>query len=278
MPEDLAGLKEEMGKATRAVMESREMLTKAQEDSKATAKRADEALGKVALLEKAGEELTKEVRTAAEALAKVSKEHDEIMVRIQSNKLLPGSEDADKAGQEIARRSYSRMLRNMQHGDLGRGMDAAEKEFLMDIPAAIQKRALFVSQDELGGFLVNPVVSSRIVSKLVQVSPIRQAATVMGIGNAQSLKFSREVGVYTAGWSHERGTRTETTGEQFKGIEIFTHEQYALVRLGYQLIEDAAFPIESFVEGRISRQFAFIDRPTRSGCATSSRGSKAWLS
>lgn len=261
MPEDLVALKNEMGKATRGVLEAREMLTKAQEESKAVAKRADEALGKVATLEKGNEELTKEVRAAAETLAKVSKEHDEIMTRIQANKLLPGTEEGDKAGRAIAERAYSRMLRNMSRndGNLGHGMETAEKEFLLTIPEAREKRALFVSQDELGGFLVNPVVSTRIVNKLVQVSPIRQAATVMGIGNAQSIKFTRETGVYSAGWSHERGTRTETTGEAFKGIEIFTHEQYALVRLGYQLIEDAAFNIESFVEGRISRQFGRVE-------------------
>lgn len=261
MPEDLVTLKDEMGKVTRAVMESREILTKATDETKALGKRTEEALAKMGTIEAGNVELTKEVRKAAEDLARVSKEHDEIMTRIQANKVLPGSDADDKAGQEVARRSYTRMLRNMsrQDLDLGHGMDAAEKEFLMSIPEAKQKRALFVSQDELGGFLVNPVISSRVVSKLVQVSPIRQAATVMGIGSAQSLKFSREVGTFSAGWSHERGTRAETTGETFKGIEIMTHEQYALVRLGYQLIEDASFNIEAFVEGRITRQFARVE-------------------
>lgn len=243
MPEDLEQLKKGLGDATRALVEARGKMEAAETRATASETRTAAIEGEL-----------KEVR---EAHAKISKEHDEIVTRLQDpNGNLPGAHPDDKKGQEVAKRAYGKFLRNTD-ADVMRGLSAEEKVHVLTIAEARKEnRSLYVSNEELGGVLVNPVISNRMVEQLVQVSPLRSLATVMAIGSGQELKFTRETGQLTAGWTAERATRTETSGNEWKAIAVPTHEQYALVRPTHQLLEDVVFNLEAWLESRVIKQFS----------------------
>lgn len=189
----------------------------------------------------------------------LNKQGDEIIQRLQApDSGLPGADAEDKKGQELARRAHLKVVRGMALGN-GREMEqlsAEERELVMPhVSSAPGKRALSVSNDVLGGFLVMPAFTNRMIEKLVQISQLRQLATVMSIGTTE-LKMVAEAGVLTAQWVHERGTRAETTGNMWDLLTIPTHELYALVKPTHQLLEDSEFPLEAWLEGRVARQFA----------------------
>lgn len=243
MPEELEPLKVELGKATKALLESRKKLEDTEAKMGEVTARSTEQEAKLTKL--------------AEDHAKLSKEHDEIITKLQSPEgNLPGAHPDDKKGQAEAQRAYAKFLRNQSHGENTRGMSEAEKVHILTVAEGTkQNRSLYVSNEEMGGVLVNPVISQRMVDKLVQISRLREHATVMSIGSGEELKFTRETGVLTTGWAAERSTRTETTGMEWKGVTIPTHEQYALVRPTMRLLDDVLFNLEAWIEGRVTKQF-----------------------
>lgn len=249
--------KEALGKAERALMDAKGTLDTALAANAELAKRA----GAPALTPEQIAELPA-VKALGDNYKKLSDEVVQIMTSLQDpSKGLPGSHPDDKKGQETARRAHTKWVRNARienatNEDLVRGLNAEEREHCYTMQEAREKRSLYVSSDELGGFLVNPVTSGRIIDQVVQVSPIRALAQVMSISGGGVLRMNRENGQITAGWTAERGTRSETTGNLWKAVEIPTHEQYALLRPSWQLLDDVAFNLEAWLEGRAGRQFA----------------------
>lgn len=198
-----------------------------------------------------------EIKLMREERDRLSKQHDEMLVQLQAPKTLPGNDPADEKGQKAARAAHVKFLRNSMQNDPFKDFTSEEKEFMLELNSApAEKRSLFVSNDELGGVLVNPTVSQRFIEKLVQISRIRELASVQAISTGQSLKMNKETGLLSAVWAQERATRAETTGNTFGQVEIFTHENYAMVRPSYQLIADAMVNIEAWIERAVSKQFA----------------------
>lgn len=248
MAEAVEQLKEDLGKAVRGLAEAKAKL-------EATEQR-------LVTLGTGEEQRATELKKIQDEVAKLSKEHDEITLRLQDpNGNLPGVNPADVRGREVAARAWGKFLRNVATPgeDLSKGMNAEEKLHVLTIKEMaqdLQRRSIYVSNDELGGFLVNPVITQRMLEKLVQVSPLRQYATVMGIGSGQEAVMFREIGTLTANWTAERGTRTDgTPAALWKREQIATHEQSCLVPLSHQMVEDTLFNIEGWVESRANKQF-----------------------
>jgi len=61
---------------------------------------------------------------------------------------------------------------------------------------------------------------------------------------------------FSAAWVAEQGTRSETTGYTTQLEEIPTHEQYALVDISTQMLEDSVFNLEAEMQGEFAEQFA----------------------
>jgi len=118
----------------------------------------------------------------------------------------------------------------------------------------VESKALSVDSDPDGGFLVTPQMSSEIVKKVFESSPVRQLASIQTI-STDSLEILEDLGEVGSGWVGEQAARPETTTAQFKKIVIPVHELYAQPKSSQKLLDDAAFNVEAWLSGRVSEKF-----------------------
>lgn len=116
-------------------------------------------------------------------------------------------------------------------------------------------KVLTVSNDTGGGYLAPPEYIREIVKKVTEMSPIRSIARVRQT-SARSVQIPTRTGQFSASWVAETGTRSETTGLTYGMEEIAAHEQYALVDISEQDVEDTVFNMESELSEEFSTQFA----------------------
>ena len=108
-----------------------------------------------------------------------------------------------------------------------------------------------------GGYLVPENTRNQIIEHRRAVSPVRQYATVLTISSGNQLKIPRENDTdFEAGWTGERDNRSETTHSGFEMLNIPTHEMYAKPLATQQMLDDAAFDIESWLERKVGDKFS----------------------
>ncbi len=108
-----------------------------------------------------------------------------------------------------------------------------------------------------GGFLVPAPIRDRIVEKLLDISPIRQLATVIQLGVGDTYEYLIEDQQPAVGWVSERGARTETAAENlFKVGRIPTEEMYAEPKITQRLLDDSYFDLEGWLVRRLGDLFA----------------------
>lgn len=120
---------------------------------------------------------------------------------------------------------------------------------------AMEKKALTVSNDSTGGYLAPPEYVRELLKTVTEISPIRGLARVRSTGQ-RSIQVPKRTGQFAAQWVAESGTRSETTGYTVGLEEIPAHEQYALVDISEQDLEDTVFNLEAEMQSEFSEQFA----------------------
>lgn len=117
-------------------------------------------------------------------------------------------------------------------------------------------KAMSVGSDPDGGYLVPEEMSSEIVKKIFESSPMRQLASVQQIGTDE-LKILVDIDQAAVGWVSETGARTATSTPQLKEIKIPVHELYAFPFQTQKLLDDAMFNPEAWlaenVQGVLAR-------------------------
>jgi HK97 family phage major capsid protein len=108
---------------------------------------------------------------------------------------------------------------------------------------ADEQRALTVSTDTAGGFLVPDNFVAELLRGIVNFSPVRQYARVMSIAGA-NVRMPKRTGTMTAAWVSETGDRTATQ-PTYGEVELTPHEAACYVDVSNQLLEDNAFNLES---------------------------------
>jgi len=129
----------------------------------------------------------------------------------------------------------------MRHGE--KGMDVEEV------------KALTVSDDSQAGFLAPPEYVNELIKTITEISPMRQIARVRAT-TQKSIQMPSRTATFSAAWVSEQGTRSETTGYTTQLEEIPTHEQYALVDISSQMLEDSVFNLEAEMNSEFATQFA----------------------
>lgn len=114
-----------------------------------------------------------------------------------------------------------------------------------------EMKLLSVDSDQQGGYLVTPEMSSQIIKKVFETSPMRQEATIETIGT-DSLEINDDLDEADADWVVERGSRNETDTPNIGQRKIYVHEIYAQPKATQQLLEDASMDIESWLSGKVS--------------------------
>ena len=116
-------------------------------------------------------------------------------------------------------------------------------------------KALTVSDDTSAGFLAPPEYMRELLKTLTEISPVRSIARVRATSQ-RSVQVPVRSATFTAQWTAESGTRSETTGYTTQLEEIPCHEVYALVDISEQELEDSVFDLESEMQQEFATQFA----------------------
>jgi HK97 family phage major capsid protein len=118
-----------------------------------------------------------------------------------------------------------------------------------------ERMALSVGADPAGGYWVTPDTSGTMVKLIYQTSPMRSVASIMTIGT-DALEGPRDLDEATTGWVGEQDSRPETATPETGEYRIPVNEQYALPKTTQKLLDDASFPVESWLVEKVSDKFA----------------------
>lgn len=131
---------------------------------------------------------------------------------------------------------------------LRKGMDAGLE--------ALQTKALSVSSDPDGGYLVTPTMSATIIQAIFETSPMRQLASVETI-STDALEMIDDHTALSAGWTAETVDITSDTATPLIAKRnIPTHELYAQPKATQKLVDDAAIDVEAWLSGKIADIFS----------------------
>jgi phage major capsid protein, HK97 family len=160
-------------------------------------------------------------------------------------------------------KAYFRTAPNVR-GDYGKGYEqwlrTGEEKGLADLQQQVfgEFKAFSNGSDPDGGYFVHPDLSGQIVMRIWESSPVRQYAAVQTISTDKLVGF-RDREDMDAGWVGETQSRPETNTPERGRWEISVHEQYAKPKVTQQHLEDAAYDVEGYLEGRIADKFGRME-------------------
>ncbi len=121
-----------------------------------------------------------------------------------------------------------------------------------------QLKVLTIADDTTGGYLAPSEYVQEIIKGIVEFSPVRSIARVRTT-SARSVMHPKRTGQFSATWTAELGTRSETTGLTYGLEEIPTHEASALVDISAADLEDSAFNLEAELNMEFSERFGVAE-------------------
>ena len=138
---------------------------------------------------------------------------------------------------------------------------AAQAKFLrkgLDGLTQEERKAMIVGTDVDGGHFVTPDMSGRIVTRVYDLSPIRQIANVQSIGS-DALEGIEDLGEADAGWVGEVATRSDTNTPQIGKYRIEAFVMYAQPKASQKLLDDSSVDIEAWLGGKVADKFARLE-------------------
>lgn len=120
---------------------------------------------------------------------------------------------------------------------------------------ATETKALVISDDASGGYAVPEDIDAAIERTLAAISPIRAIANVVKVGTSGYRKLVTTGGT-PSGWVAETAARPETDTPDFIEVAPPFGELYANPAASQQMLDDAAFDVESWLAHEIATEFA----------------------
>ena len=168
--------------------------------------------------------------------------------------------DLDRKAQEWA--SMNARRRGAVVGSFGAadmdGYKAAFDTFIRkgeEIMGPDERKALSVGADPDGGYVVNPDLSGRIVTKVFESSPMRAYASIQVISSV-ALEGLFDLNEASSGWVGETDSRAETNTPQLGKWRIPTQELYAKPKATQKLLDDASINMEAWLASKVAEKFA----------------------
>ena len=121
-----------------------------------------------------------------------------------------------------------------------------------------ETKALYESDDTLGGFYCPTEYVAELIKAVTEFSPMRSIVRVRST-DKRGIEVPKRTGQFSASWVAETGTRSETTGYTTGLMSIDAHECYALVDVSQAMLEDSAFNMESELATEFAEQFAVAE-------------------
>lgn len=246
---EVKALIEEQGRTLASMREANETMLKAKADGKAfgdltaTVEKMSAALD---TLDEKREVIEQEL-LAIKRLQTPTRETIDLAAEVKSfnaarRERHPQAQDIDGAEYACYKGAFFTLLR---HGNL-------------DALAPEQRKAMSAGVDPEGGFLLPPSTAGRIVTRLYDLSPIRQIATVQPTTSGE-VEGIVDNGDADAGWVSETGARSETTAPTIGKYKIVAEEMHASPKVTQKLIDDAAVDVEAWLAGKVANRFARLE-------------------
>ncbi|MFQ5451456.1 MAG: phage major capsid protein [Nitrospinaceae bacterium] len=121
-----------------------------------------------------------------------------------------------------------------------------------------EMKLLAADSDPEGGYWVTSGISGMIITKVFETSPLRGAATVETI-SADALEIPDDLNEANAGWTAERGVRSETSTPPVGMRRIPVHELYAMPKATQTLLDDARIDVESWLAGKVADKLSRLE-------------------
>jgi len=119
----------------------------------------------------------------------------------------------------------------------------------------IERKAVTIGTTTAGGHAVPEVISRQIARKLIDVSPMRQVATVETASTSDYKKLV-DVRGGSYGWVGEGDNRTETDTPQLQQVEPTFGMLYAYPKASEESLQDIFFDVEGWLQNEIVTNFA----------------------
>jgi HK97 family phage major capsid protein len=110
-----------------------------------------------------------------------------------------------------------------------------------------------------GGYWLTPTISSRIIEKILLLSPMRNICSVETLRNGDELVMLGEAGTMPAGWTSERGSRAATDNMTLTEMRIPTHPMYAMPIMTQKMARIAAFDVEGWMTRKVAKYMAYLE-------------------
>ena len=154
----------------------------------------------------------------------------------------PTDETVDMEGFQLWEKHFGTMLRTDE-----RNMNTDE-----------EVKALAAGSNPNGGYLMAPSMSSRVIERIYESSPVRQVATIETIGT-DTLELGIDVGEGDAGWIGEETTPGESTTAEIGVQRIPVHEMYAQPKVTQKFLEDASIDVEAWLANKTGEKMARVE-------------------
>lgn len=121
----------------------------------------------------------------------------------------------------------------------------------VNVPSALEEKAMIASSDPQGGFFVPVDTAGRIVNRVFETSPIRQIASQVNVSVAEmsGIEDLNEAG---AGYADEQDPPRDTSTPDIGKWRMAVHEIKAQPKISQQLLEDSVFDVEGWLANKVS--------------------------
>jgi HK97 family phage major capsid protein len=121
--------------------------------------------------------------------------------------------------------------------------------------ARLESKAMSVISDPDGGYAVPAEISTRIVNRQFDTTPMRQLATVMTV-HSDAIEMLRDTNDADAQWLGELDSRPDTEPGQFGRVRIGVFELHAQPKATQKLLDDAHLNMEEWLTNKIASRFS----------------------
>lgn len=154
---------------------------------------------------------------------------------------------------DMGRKQFSDFLR--KGVDL-KGNARGDQKFEIELRGLpFDQKAMSTDVAPDGGYLVRPEFVNRTVGRIFESSPVRSVATVMS-GTAKSIEMLIDDDEAAANSVGEGASSGETDTPELGLKVIAAHKYDATPKLTTEMVEDAYFDVEGWLQGKVSRKIS----------------------
>lgn len=123
------------------------------------------------------------------------------------------------------------------------------------IEDGLQQKAMSVTSDVDGGYLVPEYLGEQLIKVMHETSVMRQIANIVTV-SSDAVDLLVDKNDAATAWVAETAARTETNTPELIKVNIPVHELYAEPRATQKLLDDARINVEEWLIGKIADKMA----------------------